>query len=175
MSENNEGRATNSFDEILGEDIVNKIVKNMDVSLTEKQIKELEKEAEGSTEFMKAIDNIQIPTDNYVVFTDGDEQLLYENGEFFIISTKDTPLRRKKKTKKEATEMYLSYFIKYELNGLLGDKKDKEQEINDKAKDERKTKLEPKVIADNVEQNVEVKEKVKEQSQQSIVKDMDDR
>lgn len=178
MSENNEERANNSFDEILGEDIVNKIVKNMDVALTDKQIRELEKEAEGSTEFMKAIENIQIPTDNYVVFTDGDEQLLYENGEFFIISTKDTPLRRKKKTKKEATEMYLSYFIKYELNGLLGDKKDKEtkgQEINDKAKDERKTKLEPKVVAGNVEQQVEVKEQIKEQSQQSIVKDMDDR
>ena len=74
--------------------------------------------------------------------------------------------------------MYLSYFIKYELNGLLGDKKDKEtkgQEINDKAKDERKTKLEPKVVADNVEQQVEVKEQIKEQSQPSIVKDMDDR
>jgi hypothetical protein len=69
MSENNEGRATNSFDEILGEDIVNKIVKNMDVSLTEKQIKELEKEAEGSTEFMKAIDNIQIPTNVTKTFT----------------------------------------------------------------------------------------------------------
>ena len=175
MSENVEERATNSFDEILGKDIVNKIVENMDVALTDKQIKELEKEAAGSTEFMKALDNVEIPTDNYVVFTDGDEQLLYENGEFYVISTKDTPLRRKKKTKKEATEMYLNYFINYQLNGLLGSKKagqTKEVEESSKTKESRKVEINAKDIEENV---VEQKEQVKEQTQQSIAKDIDDR
>ena len=81
---------------------------------------------------MKAIEKIDIPSENYVIFTDGDEQLLYENGEFYVISTKDTPLRRKKKTKKEAKEMYLNYFINYQLNGLLGESKNKQEKATPK-------------------------------------------
>ena len=175
MSENVEERSTNSFDEILGKDIVNKIVENMDVALTDKQIKELEKEAQGSTEFMKALQKIEIPTENYVVFTDGDEQLLYENGEFYVISTKDTPLRRKKKTKKEATEMYLSYFIDYQLNGLLGGKKVekvKSIEENNNIKTSRQPEITNKAIKDNV---IEEKEQIKDQVQQSVAKDIEDR
>ena len=129
MSENAQEKVNNSFDEILGEDVVNKLIENMGVELNSKQIKELEKEAQGSTDFMKAIEKIDIPSENYVIFTDGDEQLLYENGEFYVISTKDTPLRRKKKTKKEAKEMYLNYFINYQLNGLLGESKNKQEKV----------------------------------------------
>lgn len=132
MSENAQEKVNNSFDEILGEDVVNKLIENMGVELNSKQIKELEKEAQGSTDFMKAIEKIDIPSENYVVFTDGDEQLLYENGEFYVISTKDTPLRRKKKTKKEAKEMYLNYFINYQLNGLLGESKNKQEKATPK-------------------------------------------
>lgn len=132
MSENAQEKVNNSFDEILGEDVVNKLIENMGVELNSKQIKELEKEAQGSTDFMKAIEKIDIPSENYVIFTDGDEQLLYENGEFYVISTKDTPLRRKKKTKKEAKEMYLNYFINYQLNGLLGESKNKQEKATPK-------------------------------------------
>ena len=41
-------------------------------------------------DFMKLLDSIKIPDEKHVVLTDGDVQLVYENGEFFLISTVDS-------------------------------------------------------------------------------------
>lgn len=153
----NELKENNSFDEILGRDVVKKILDKTGIELTKEEIKRLEKEAVGSVDFMKAIENIELPKDNYVVFTDGDEQLLYEDGEFFVISTIDNPKRRKKKTKKEATDMYLNYFIKYQLNPIL-DKRD-----NNKKQEKPRT-IKPKVAA------VSKKEKIAEEDIKKIQK-----
>ena len=65
--------------------------------LTKEEIEILQKQAKESTEFMELIEKIQLPKDNYVIFTDGEEQLVYENGEFFIVSTTDSTKAKKKK------------------------------------------------------------------------------
>ena len=61
---------------------------------------------------------IEIPKDKFVVFTDGNEQLIYDNGEFFLEDTLDSTKPKTKKKRAEAREMYIEYFIKYTLNKL---------------------------------------------------------
>lgn len=176
MSENSEERVNNSFDEILGKNIVDKLLENMGKDLTEKQIRDLKREAEGSIDFIKAIDNVKIPTENYVVFTDGDEQVLYENGEFFIISTTDTPLRRKKISKKEATERYLQFFITYELNRLIarGNEPKKEKEKNEQETPQKQVPVQENTIEKTKEEVSPSKEKEKSVvKQQTIDKDIE--
>lgn len=176
MSENSEERVNNSFDEILGKNIVDKLLENMGKDLTEKQIRDLKREAEGSIDFIKAIDNVKIPTENYVVFTDGDEQVLYENGEFFIISTTDTPLRRKKISKKEATERYLQFFITYELNRLIarGNEPKKEKEKNEQETPQKQVPVQENTIEKTKEEVSTSKEKEKSVvKQQTIDKDIE--
>ena len=176
MSENSEERVNNSFDEILGKNIVEKLLENMGKDLTEKQIRDLKREAEGSIDFIKAIDNVKITTENYVVFTDGDEQVLYENWEFFIISTTDTPLRRKKISKKEATERYLQFFITYELNRLIarGNEPKKEKEKNEQETPQKKVSVQENTIEKTKEEVSPSKEKEKSVvKQQTIDKDIE--
>lgn len=85
--------------------------------LTKDEIKALEKEA-SSLNFLSKIAEIEIPKDKYVVFTDGNEQLVYDNGEFFLENTLDSTKEKTKKKRAEAREMYIEYFIKYTLNKL---------------------------------------------------------
>ena len=91
-------------------------------------------EGKVTIDFMEKINDVEIPDNtNYVIFTDGEEQLIYENGEFYVVSTTSSLRKKVKKTKKEATDMYLDYFIKYQLNPLLdarnlSDEKVKEQQ-----------------------------------------------
>jgi len=106
--------------------------------LSKEEIKKLEKEAEESVDFLKKIDEIELPTNKYVIFTDGEEQLLYENEEFYTISSTDSRKTKKKRTKKEATDLYLEYFIKYQLNPILEKReinKEKQISIVEKFKD----------------------------------------
>lgn len=78
------------------------------------------KRIEESLNFEDAINNIDIAgNDNRVVFTDGEEQLIYEDGEFFIVSSTDSLKTKKKKTREEARNMYIEYFIKYQLNPII--------------------------------------------------------
>lgn len=97
-------------------EILDKAAKNKE--LTSAEIAILEEEAKQSTEFMKLIEEIQLPKENYVIFTDGEEQLVYENGEFFLVSTTDSTKTKKKKKRLEAKEMYIEYFIRYTLNRI---------------------------------------------------------
>ena len=83
------------IDENLRE-IINKIKKEK--KLSKEEILKLESDAKQSVEFLSLIDNIKLPIDKYVVFTDGEEQLIYEDGEFFVTSSTDsTKLKKKKK------------------------------------------------------------------------------
>lgn len=86
--------------------------------LTPSEISKLEEKVKESTDFKRLIENIEIPKDNYVIFTDGEEQLVYENGEFFIVSTIDSTKEKKKKKRLEAKDMYIEYFIRYTLNKI---------------------------------------------------------
>ena len=88
------------------EEIFKKEVAKNKKELTKEEIKKLTEEARESIDFLKKIDEIELPKDKYVIFTDGEEQLFYENGEFYIISATDSTKTKKKKTKKEATDLY---------------------------------------------------------------------
>ena len=97
-------------------EILDKIVKSKELSKEEVAI--LQEESKERLEFMKLIENIELPKDNYVIFTDGEEQLVYENGEFFIVSTTDSTKVKTKKKRLEAKDMYIEYFIRYTLNKI---------------------------------------------------------
>lgn len=106
------------------QEIINKIKKEK--KLSKEEILKLESDAKQSVEFLSLIDNIKLPIDKYVVFTDGEEQLIYEDGEFFVTSSTDSTKLKKKKKRSEATDMYIEYFIRYILNRI---NKQKEMDI----------------------------------------------
>lgn len=88
--------------------------------LSKEQIAEILKETKESIDFVSKINEIELNDSiDRVIFTDGETQLVYINGEFFEVSTTDSTKKKKKKKKQEAKDMYLEYFIKYQLNPLL--------------------------------------------------------
>ena len=66
--------------DFLEESFRKEVLKSMDKNLSEKEKKELMEEANVSLKFLDKINEIELPKDNYVIFTDGKEQLIYENG-----------------------------------------------------------------------------------------------
>ena len=151
-------------------------------ALSEAEIKKLIEENKDRFDFDKIIKSINLKMDKYVVFTDGKEQLVYEDGEFFVVSVTDASHPRKKIKRKEARDMYLEYFIKYQINPFLRQKElsgksyqvirrtrdDKEnvreghEIVIDKSstEDDIKKKLEQlKEKEDTIKKNREVKEK----------------
>ena len=123
------------------------VLKSMDDKISEKEKKALIEEAKTTLDFLDKIDEVELPSENYVIFTDGKEQLLYENGEFYVISTTDSLRQKVKKTKKQATDMYLDFFIKYQLNPILDLKSEnKEKEINKTVKEKNVKQVEEKII-----------------------------
>lgn len=135
--------------DFLEESFRKEVLKSMDEKLSAKQKEALREEASVTVDFLNKIDEIELPKDNYIVFTDGKEQLLYENGEFYVVSTTDSLKKKKKKTKKEATDMYLDFFIKYQLNPILDSKnmsKDKSEPSKEKIElAEKEVQREPEV------------------------------
>ncbi len=151
----------NIKDENYLEDTLKKEVeKNGGANLSKKEKEALMQEAKVTIDFLNKVDEVELPKDNYVIFTDGNEQLYYENGEFYIISTTNGLKKKIKRTKKEATDMYLDYFIKYQLNPILdarGESTQVQRNVPTKQQNDR-----------NIE--VEVKEEIK----QEIVPDIDE-
>lgn len=135
--------------DFLEESFRKEVLKSMDEKLSAKQKEALKEEASVTVDFLNKIDEIELPKDNYIVFTDGKEQLLYENGDFYVVSTTDSLKKKKKKTKKEATDMYLDFFIKYQLNPILDSKnmsKDKSEPSKEKIElAEKEVQREPEV------------------------------
>ncbi len=135
--------------DFLEESFRKEVLKSMDEKLSAKQKEALREEASVTVDFLNKIDEIELPKDNYIVFTDGKEQLLYENGDFYVVSTTDSLKKKKKKTKKEATDMYLDFFIKYQLNPILDSKnmsKDKSEPSKEKIElAEKEVQREPEV------------------------------
>ena len=120
--------------ESLEEEFKKEVLKTIDSKEEQKLMEEWIEEGKVTIDFMEKINDVEIPDNtHYVIFTDGEEQLIYENGEFYVVSTTSSLRKKVKKTKKEATDMYLDYFIKYQLNPLLdarnlSDEKVKEQQ-----------------------------------------------
>ncbi len=96
---------------------------NIPEALSEEELKKLQKEAKESLEFLKLIDKIKLPKDKFVIYNDGEEQLVYEDGEFFIQSATDSSKPKKKKKRLEAKDMYIEYVIKYIFNPIIERKK----------------------------------------------------
>lgn len=108
-------------------DIIKKIQKGNKIS--KEEIEKLKKDALDSVNFVDKIEQISLDFDKYVVFTDGNEQLIYENGEFYVVSTTDINQKKEKKKKEEAKNMYLEYFIRYVLNPII-----KQRDISEQSK-----------------------------------------
>lgn len=146
--------------DFLEESFRKEVLKAMDEKLSEKQKKELMEEAKVTLDFLEKIDEVELPNDNYVIFTDGKDQLLYENGEFYVISTTDSLRKKEKKTKKQATDMYLDFFIKYQLNPILDLRSQKKDIELDKTKQKQLEKIaqEIKVDKEEIEQKQEKEE-----------------
>ena len=128
-------------------------------NITKEEEKRILQELQESINFSGNIDKIEV--DNLVdrvIFTDGDMQLLYEDGEYYVVSATDSKKVRKKIRKEEAKDMYLEYFIKYQLNPLIE---------KSKARDNIRTKTKEVKIKNSQQSKKKTKEK------ESIVKDVD--
>ncbi len=117
-------------DKIIKEENLDEIIKNIvkDIKKGKKfsneEIDKLMKEANENLEFTKAVNDINIEApDNRVIFVDGNEELTYDHGEFFLSDTTDSRKPKKKIKRKEATEKYIEYFIRYQLNPIIEQKK----------------------------------------------------
>lgn len=131
-------------------EILDKIAKEKELSTFE--VEKLKEQVKESTEFMKLIEKIEIPKDNYVIFTDNDKQLIYENGEFFLVSTTDSTKEKIKKKRLEAKDMYIEYFIRYTLNKISLNRNVIEKE---KSQDIEKNIESPKIVQDKKEDGYE--------------------
>lgn len=158
---------------------------------TEKQRNELEKYAKEALAFDEVIEKIDISGEKFkVIFTDGEEQLVYDNGEFFIISTIDSKKVKEKKKRSEARNIYIEYYIKYQLNPIIEQKringniriisgKDISKEIKDikKSKNE-KDGNQKEEIKTEINKEKKIKENLKEEifrnSNNIVKKNMDD-
>lgn len=148
-------------------EIISKANKNR--QLTKAEIEKLESEARKSLNFLDKIDEIEIPKDKYVVFTDGQEQLIYDNGEFFLEDTVDSTKVKRKKKRAEAREMYIEYFIKYTLNKIamknnletMVKNVTLEKEKSEKVKPKEKTEKKKVVVPEDKKVKSETKKKTK--------------
>lgn len=127
------------------EEIVKKSVNEKNISDTEKQ--KLIKTLSSLSGYEQELDKTIIPGYNKkVIFTNGNKQLQYENGEFFEASSTDATKERVKLTRKEATDKYIEYFIANVLNPLIARKKDmgiefKKKEVNEIKKEVEEVSL----------------------------------
>ena len=89
--------------ESLEEEFKKEVLKTIDSKEEQKLMQEWIEEGKVTIDFMEKINDVEIPdSTNYVIFTDGEEQLVYENGEFYVVSTTSSLRKKVKKTKKEA-------------------------------------------------------------------------
>lgn len=131
---------------------VKEIIDNLDKSVV--LTSEDKKRIEQSLDFDSAVENIDISNnDNRVIFTDGENQLVFENGEFFLVSSTDSLKTKIKKKREDARNMYIEYFIKYQLNPIL-----KQKELNEMARtistDEPVKTKKKEIVKKELENNV---------------------
>lgn len=175
------------------------IMKNLKKQKNEFSKEEIEaklNEVNESIEFLKKVEEVEVAKNNKrIIFTNGQDQLLYENGEFFIVSTTDINKKHEKLSKLKAKEMFLEYFITYILNptikkeNTMVDKniqkidiqKNKKQEVkvvakkeNEISKEEIKPKQKSKIEHEKEKENnsveskkiIDIKEQLKSQKKE---------
>ena len=142
--------------ESLEEEFKKEVLKTIDSKEEQKLMEEWIEEGKVTIDFMEKINDVEIPDNtNYVIFTDGEEQLIYENGEFYVVSTTSSLRKKVKKTKKEATDMYLDYFIKYQLNPLLDARNLSDEKVKEQ---QREKELAEKIAKQEVEKAKSIEE-----------------
>ena len=116
---------------VTGIDISNEEYKEIvKKSLNEKNVSDADKEKlikkmSNLSDYGNELNKIVVPGyNNKVIFTNGNKQLVYENGEFFEVSSTDATKEKVKLTRKEATDRYVEYFIDNVLNPLIAKKND---------------------------------------------------
>ena len=132
-------------------------------SLNEKNISDVDKEKllkkmSSLSDYTNELDKIVVPGyNNKVIFTNGNKQLVYENGEFFEVSATDATKEKVKLTRKEATDKYVEYFIDNVLNPLIAKKDELGIPKRTKEKEERaEIKKTPKKEIKNKEKDIEI-------------------
>ena len=165
MAENNQEEK--KIDENLQE-IMKKASKNPNMS--ESEAKELILKINKEFDFEKILEELKqkhpLGNDKYVIFTNSNEQLYYENGEFFLIAATDIAKPKKKITRMQALELYNQYYITNVLNPLLK-QKNKVKEVA-KMVETVKPELEVESV-EKQEKIVESKEKeIKEKNKEKI-------
>lgn len=166
MAENNEDEK--KIDENLKE-----IMKKASNSpnMNESEAKELILKINKEFNFDKMLEELKqkypLSNDKYVIFTNSNEQLYYENGEFFLIAATDIAKPKKKITRMQALELYNQYYISNVLNPLLKQKNKVKENV-----EPVKTEQELVVEVENVEKQekiIEVKEKeIKEKNKEEV-------
>lgn len=140
--------------------------------MTKSEFDKFYKEAEESINFLKLIDNIKIPNEKIVIYTDGQEQVIYENGEFFVVSTFDSTSPKRKITRKDAINNYIEFFIKYQINPIIKIKKEMElnKKIKSRTKNISRNKKELKI--EDIIKNEEKKDKELKENEEKKVKEI---
>lgn len=171
-------------------DIMKKASKEL--KLSDAEIKKLLDEINENFDFNKMLEELKkkypLQSNKYVIFTDGKEQLYYENGEFFLISSVDSTKQKRKIKRKEALDLYNEYYITNILNPLIKQKNKvepkkevvkkevpnkeaivHEEKVEEKVKPEKEKAEKQKKQEKEVEKtNDEAVKKVNEQSVESI-------
>ena len=100
------------------------------------------------------------------MYTDGENQLVYEDGEFFLVSTTDSKAEKKKLKRKQAIDSYVEYFIKYQINPIIA--KRKQAMLKREKQIAEKTKVRKKSIKTNENIELDEKENVKKVEKEEI-------
>lgn len=149
----------------MGEDIKTEtekvVIDNSVIELIKKAIKDsknvgtiseamIKKQIAEHVDFLKLIDAIDISSKEFrVILTFGTDELVYDDGEFYLVDAIDIG-KRKKLSKKQARDMYIEYFIRYQLNPILENKKVKEM-VKELSKEKH----------EKAKKDIEIKEKTK--------------
>ena len=125
--------------------------------LSKEQIEVLKKTLQQEFNLDIAIESINIDfPKKRVIYVDGKDQLVYDNGEFLIEDTIDSKKTKKKISKQKAMENYIEFFVRYTLNPLIEEKK-----INDMTKQIIKVNEETKKVIRTKTEKLEEVKKVK--------------
>lgn len=108
------------------DEVIKNVVKDIKnkKEISGEQLETAMKTANENLEFLNVLEEIKLECPNdRVIYVDGNEELVYDNGEFFLCDTINSKKPRKKIKRKEATEKYIEYFIRFQLNPIIEQKK----------------------------------------------------
>ncbi|MEG2275146.1 MAG: hypothetical protein RSC09_01470 [Clostridia bacterium] len=102
------------------------------------QLEVIKQEIEKShIDFLKIVDEVDIAADNYrVLLILGENELVYDSGEFFIGETLKTEVR-KKIARKQAQQIFVDYYVRHHINADIKDQIKKADHIKEISKSKK--------------------------------------